>query len=75
MQGKGAAAKGKPLPPRPLIKPGKGGRGEVPEEQPKLERGCLQAVLPLKANVACRNWLRNGKPRCGSHLSLNQCLL
>uniref|UniRef100_A0A7S3QX89 Uncharacterized protein n=1 Tax=Dunaliella tertiolecta TaxID=3047 RepID=A0A7S3QX89_DUNTE len=59
-KGKGAAAKGKPLPPRPLIKPGKGGRGEVPEEQPKLERGCLQAVLPLKANVACRNWLRNG---------------
>ncbi|KAF5837584.1 hypothetical protein DUNSADRAFT_4155 [Dunaliella salina] len=58
-KGKGAAAKSKPMPQKPPIKAGKGGKGEAPDELPKLERGSLQAVLPLKASVACRNWLRN----------------
>jgi len=64
-QGKGAAAKSKPPAPKPPAKPGKAGKGDVLEEAPKLERGFLQAVLPLRASTASRDWLRNGAWRGG----------
>jgi hypothetical protein len=62
VQGKGAAAKKLPAP-KPSPKAGKAGlKGtEGQDGAPKLERGCMRAVIPLQANVAYRNWLRNGE--------------
>jgi hypothetical protein len=45
--------------------PSKSGAGAAPglaavSEEQRLERGVLRVVIPLRADVAARNWLRSG---------------